>query len=41
MTTAKNKIAIDLYLLGAMPKDMIARLGIAKGTVYDILSRFK
>ena len=38
--TAKNKIVIDLHLLGVMPKDIITRLGMANRTVYDILSQF-
>ena len=32
---------IDLHLLGVTLKDIIARLMMAKRTVYDILNRFK
>ena len=39
--TAKNKIIIDLHLLGVMPKDFVVRLRMAKRTVYDNLSKFK
>ena len=39
--TAKNKITIDLHLLGATSKDIKARLEMAKQTVYDILSQYK